>query len=147
MNIDWIIIAGLILVIVFLLWAFTSKIKQLNIYYASSLKAERADAVKKSKSVIRGQISEQMLPIFPDFPYDISEVKFLGNPVDFILFKGMGKVAQNIEGAEIEVVIAEVKTGNAQPTKIQRAVRKALKEGRFRFEQWRVNENRSITIK
>lgn len=142
-----VIITGLfVLYVIVSLFLFRAKLISLKADYENSLKSERADAVKKSKQVIRGQVSEQMIPIFPDFPYDVSECKFFGNPVDFIVFKGMGEVSRGEENAEIEVIIAEVKTGHAQPTKIQRAIKAAVKEGRFKFQTWRINEDLTIKI-
>ena len=77
----------------------------------SILKAEREDAIKRSRSVLTGQFSEQLAPYFPDFPYSPTECKFLGKPVDFIVFKGAD--ANDIN----EVIFLEVKSGNAKLNK------------------------------
>lgn len=59
-------------------------------------------------SVLKGKISEQLAPYLPGFPKDLkpSEAKFLGSPVDFIVFKGMDD--KNIT----EIVFVEVKSGH-----------------------------------
>lgn len=58
-------------------------------------------------SILKGKISEQLAPYLPGFPKDLkpSEAKFLGSPVDFIVFKGMDN--KNIT----EIVFVEVKSG------------------------------------
>jgi predicted Holliday junction resolvase-like endonuclease len=47
--------------------------------------------------------------LFPDFPYELSDCKFSGQPIDFIVFKNMSKVRDG-EDAEIEIIIADVKS-------------------------------------
>lgn len=140
----------IIFICVFLLvveyFLFTARINKIKAAYLAAIKAERADAVKKSKATMRGQISEHIMPLFPDFPYDISELKLLSQPIDFVVFKGMGDIVADKEGAQMELIIAEVKTGKAQPTKIQKAIKEAIEKGRVRYELWRINEDRTIKI-
>jgi predicted Holliday junction resolvase-like endonuclease len=64
-------------------------------------------AVLTQRSVLKGKISEQFAPFLKGFPSDLntSEAHFIGNPVDFIVFKGMNE--NNIT----EVVFIEVKSG------------------------------------
>ena len=49
--------------------------------------AIRKDAVSRSRAVLSGQFSEQLAPYLPDFPYKPTEVRFIGKPIDFIVFK------------------------------------------------------------
>jgi len=94
--------------------------------------AEREDAVKRSRAVLGGQMSEQIAPFFPDFPYDPSEVRFLGKPVDFVVFVGASS------GVVEEVVLVEVKSGNAGLSAVERSLRDAVEAGRVRFAEYRV---------
>jgi predicted Holliday junction resolvase-like endonuclease len=61
----------------------------------------------------------------------VSEAKFLGSPVDFVVFKGMDE--KDIE----EVVFVEVKTGSASLSGQERRLRDAVKEGRVSWEMYR----------
>ena len=54
------------------------------------------DRLKRSRAVLGGLVSEQMAPLLPGFPFDPGDCRFVGKPVDFIVFKGMN--AQNITG-------------------------------------------------
>lgn len=65
----------------------------------------REDAIKKSKAVIMGQVTEHLIPYFPDFKYNPKDVRFIGTPVDFIVFDGM------TDGDIKRIVFVEVKTG------------------------------------
>ncbi len=92
----------------------------------------RDDAVKRSRAVLVGQIGEQLAPYFPGFPCDPADARFLGKPVDFVVFPGAG------EGRPREVVFIEVKTGDARLTAAERAVKEAVLAGRVRWVEYRL---------
>jgi predicted Holliday junction resolvase-like endonuclease len=88
----------------------------------------RRDAVKRAGPVLTGQIAERFAPYFPNFAYDPADVRFLGTPVDFVVFKGLKNDRVS------EIVFVEVKTGNATLTDKQRHIRDALSANAVRFE-------------
>ena len=59
-------------------------------------------AVRRSRSVLGGMFAEQLAPYLPNFPFSPTEAKFIGAPIDFLVFKGMDE--QRIE----EVIFVEV---------------------------------------
>lgn len=73
-------------------------------------------------------MTEHLVPWFSDFRYDPSDARFLGSPVDFIVFNGLS------EGDLKELVIVEVKTGSSLLSSRERAVARIIEEGRVRFE-------------
>ncbi len=95
------------------------------------LAAEREDAVRRSRAVLGGLAAEQLAPFLPGFPYDPSECRFVGKPVDFIVFRGAAK------GAVEELVFVEVKSGGAGLSRVERSLRDAVQSGRVRFEEYR----------
>ena len=100
--------------------------------------SERNDAVKRSRAVIGGQVTEQLAPLFPDFPARYDEVKFLGKPVDFIAFKGLEESSDSGEKCYVdEVLFIEVKTGNSALSNRERAIKQAVDEGRVRYVVWK----------
>lgn len=102
------------------------------------IRTERNDAVKRSRAVIGGQVTEQLAPLFPDFPARYDEVKFLGKPVDFIAFKGLEESAEGTGKCYVdEVLFIEVKTGNSALSTRERAIKQAVDEGRVRYVVWR----------
>ena len=102
------------------------------------IQTERNDAVKRSRAVIGGQVTEQLAPLFPDFPARYDEVKFIGKPVDFIAFKGLEESCDNGEKCHVdEVLFIEVKTGNSALSTRERAIKQAVDEGRVRYVLWR----------
>ncbi len=93
-----------------------------------NIRKSREDAVKHSRSVIEGQVFEQLVPHFPEWNHTPSDARFLGSPLDFVVFDGLH------EDYVKEVIFVEVKTGNSKVTKRQRSVRKAIREGRVKYE-------------
>lgn len=95
----------------------------------------RQDAIKKSRSVLGGQFSEQLAPYLPNFAHKPTEVRFIGKPIDFIVFKGMDE--KNIE----EVIFVEVKSGKSSLSSNERKLRDAINNKKIRWEEYRIDEN------
>lgn len=83
-------------------------------------RAVRADAVQRSRAVTMGQAQEQLAPFFPQFKFNPKDARFLGSPVDFIVFDGLSN--DDVE----RVVFVEVKTGSSQLSARERQVRDAV---------------------
>ena len=87
-------------------------------------------AVTQSRAVLGGKFTEQMAPYLPDFKYDPTEARFIGSPIDLIVFPGLA------QGDPQEIVILEIKTGkNAQLTAAQRKIRQLVEEGMVRWDE------------
>ena len=101
---------------------------QRNKHWESQLPQQRQDAINRSRAVIGGQFSEQLAPYLPNFPYNPNECRFIGKPIDLIVFKGMDE--KNIT----EIKFIEVKSGDSQlsksekPEDISKRVDKLLKK-------------------
>jgi predicted Holliday junction resolvase-like endonuclease len=94
----------------------------------------REDAVRRSQSVVSGKTSEQLVPFLPDFPFDPRDARFLGSPVDLVVFDGLS-------GGDLrEIVFVEVKTGpSAVLSTRERRIRNAVDDGRVRFRELRLD--------
>ncbi len=94
----------------------------------------RKDAVDRSRSVLKGKISEHMAPFTDDFDYQASDARFLGSPVDYVIFDGYSEDAE-----DIKVVIGDVKTGDSSDlTAVQKKIKKALEKGNIKWETFRI---------
>jgi predicted Holliday junction resolvase-like endonuclease len=98
----------------------------------------RRDAVEKSRAVIKGKISEQIVPFLESFKYNPSDARFIGDPVDYIIFDGYTEVKERIEDKPITIVLADVKTGEASLTYEQRRIKQGVEKGLVRFEEIRI---------
>ena len=97
----------------------------------------REDAVKKSQSVTLGKVTEHLIPYLPDFAYNPRDVRFLGSPIDLIVFDGLD------EGSVRNVVFIEVKTGDADLNSRERRVRDAVQNKRVQWLELRPFEPRN----
>lgn len=91
--------------------------------------AIRKDSVSRSRSTLKGKISEQMAPYLPEFPFAPSDARFIGNPIDFVVFDGYTK-AKDDKGEAISVVLVEVKRGKGKLTREELLIKKAVEDGR-----------------
>lgn len=101
-----------------------------NKKWEDNLDGIRDDAIKRSRAVLSGQFTEQLAPYLPNFPYAPSEVRFIGKPVDFIVFKGMDE--KNIS----EVVFVEVKTGTSKLNNQQKNLKETIKNRKVKWEEY-----------
>jgi hypothetical protein len=91
----------------------------------------REDAARRQRAVVGGQVSEQLAPYLPGFPFSPSEARFIGKPVDLLVFVGM-------DGKRIEkIVFVEVKTGKARLSDQERQIREAVEAGRVEWFTYR----------
>jgi len=49
------------------------------------------DTIKRSKITLLGKLREQVSPYLPKFPFRPSDMKFLGSPIDFVIFDGVSE--------------------------------------------------------
>src|ERR1043166_166715 len=92
----------------------------------------RKDARQRSQSVIVGKVTEHIIPYLPDFSYNPKDARFVGSPVDFIVFDGLDA------GSVRQVVFVEVKTGGSSLTPRERQVRDAVREQRAAWKELRI---------
>ncbi len=95
----------------------------------------REDAVLRSRSVTAGKVLEQLTPCLPGFPYNPHDVRFLGGPVDLVIFDGL------TEGHIRRIIFAEVKTGGAVLSRRERGVRDAIESGEVEWAELRVTSS------
>jgi predicted Holliday junction resolvase-like endonuclease len=87
--------------------------------------------LRQSRAVIGGLVSEQMAPLLPGFPFDPGDCRFVGKPVDFIVFKGMNE--KKITG----VVFLEVKSGSEKKLNGQeKQLRETIQAGRVKWAEF-----------
>jgi predicted Holliday junction resolvase-like endonuclease len=115
-------------------------IAELELEHQQSLIAAQKRSVNTSRAVLKGKMAEQLAPIMPEFQYLPSDAKFLGDPVDYVVFDGYTDFRDGEgEAEDIEVVLIDIKSGGARLTKGQQAIARAVQEGRVRFETIRID--------
>ena len=155
--IDWILILLLILFLIYLFWKYSElkgeienrardifeKWRLTELETQANEKAKllfqdwaqqeekgiREDAIKRSEAVIQGKVTEHLIPFFPDFKYNPKDARFMGTPVDLVVFDGLS------EGEMRKVVFVEVKTGKtANLSSRERLVRNCVESKNVAYE-------------
>ena len=109
-------------------------------FFIGTVIARRRDSeshqysMKKQRVILGGKFSETIATLLPQFPPDLkaSEARFLGDPIDYIFFKGRDD--HKID----EVVFLEVKSGHAQLSGIEVQLKDAIDAGRVRWAEYHV---------
>ncbi len=93
------------------------------------LEEARKQAIEQSRAVLGGKFTEQMTPYLPEFKYDPTEARFIGTPIDLVVFPGLA------QGDPTEIVLIEVKTGRSERlSPKERKIRELAEAGKVRWE-------------
>ena len=140
--------APFFLIICLLIWYLIMRIAKLNdenkVLYRqiidiehekeNAVKKAREDSVKRQRSIIKGDISEIIAPWSMTVVNSVKELSFLGNPIDFVGFKGLDG------DEEIEIKFIEVKSGKSKLSSKQKRIKDAVLEKRVEWVEVRVKE-------
>jgi len=113
---------------------FVQILQQKETEWQSAAEELKKAALVKSRQIIGGTFSEQLAPFLPDFPFDPTEARFIGKPVDFIVFRGLA------QGQIDEVAFVEVKSGQSRLNQNEQSLRAAIEQRRVSFHEYRVPE-------
>ena len=126
-------------VILLILWkkniTYAEIIRQLNTRLEEQ-EISHKKGLEIQKVSIKGQALENIAPFLPNFPHIPSNCRFLGKPVDYVIF-------ENLEDKEkpISLVFMDVKTGKtARLTKDEKRIKEACEAGRTSFEIYHIKE-------
>ncbi len=109
--------------------------KEFRAIWAEQESSIRRDAADRSRYVLKGKIAEHMIPMYRDvFKYDPSDARFIGAPIDYLIFDGYTAVKDMNSDEPITVILADIKTGNATLNRTERKIKEAVEQGRVRWE-------------
>ncbi|MGA7192802.1 MAG: Holliday junction resolvase-like protein [Anaerolineales bacterium] len=124
---------------------YEQKISALQQQHTLDIEQARKQSVDQSRNTLKGKMAEQMAPLLPGFKFLPADARFLGDPIDYVVFDGY--TANKDNGADpntIEVVILDIKHADAGLSSSQRAIAKAIEDGRVRFDVVRIFDNGEI---
>ena len=93
-------------------------------------KAIREDAYQRSRAVSFGKTIEHYVPFMENFPINPNDVRFFGNPIDYIAFTDMGSKKK------CAVHFLEVKSGESTLNSRQRNIKDAIQKGRVYWHEY-----------
>ena len=107
----------------------------------NDVKEARKRSNNTQRSVLKGQIGEQFTPFITDFPYNPSDCRFMGEPIDYVIFQNLHECADgNVPIEEVQIIIAEVKTGNSRLNQRQKIIKQAIQNGQVSFKELRIKQ-------
>ncbi len=133
--------AILTVVVIVLLYILIQRNKQLRILeeqHKSDLKNVRKDSTNRQRGILKGQISELIAPWLLKSVDSVKELNFLGNPIDFIGFKGLDG------DGEVDIKLIEVKTGKSRLNKNQKRVKEAVESNRVSWVEVKIETDAVI---
>lgn len=113
---------------------------ELEAYYKEKLvtwqhantKSIRTATLDRSRAVMRGQATEHLAPLMIE-EWALKDFRFIGNPIDYIVFAGLSNVSDGEADTIDQVIFLDIKTNTSTLSKVQRRIRDAIKEGKVIF--------------
>ena len=125
MDILYLIIIFLLALNIFLIYSIFTKIRK--------DKEIRKEAIEKSRLVLEGRFKEQLTPFLPEFGFNPTDARFIGSPVDFVVFDGAA------ENDIKKIVFLEVKSGKSKLTKKENQIKENIENGKVEFKELNLN--------
>ena len=104
---------------------------------AKKLRMEVARSLQIQRPVVKGKISEQVFPLLSDKTGDLSDLRFIGDPVDYVYFDGLSSAREG-GSKDVSVKFIEVKTGDSKTNKAENLVKDAIDDKKVSWEEVRL---------
>lgn len=104
-------------------------------YLTKEEKRIREDAIKNSRSTIRGQSVEKYISLHESFKqFNPSDARFLGSPIDYVIFNGVSDILDGKKDTQVSVTMLDIKTNKARLTKAQQKIKEAIEANRVEWK-------------
>ena len=95
----------------------------------------RKDAISRSARTLSGKTLEKLVPFLERFGHDPHDVRWIGDPIDFVVFDGYSESGRKkVDG----ITFVEVKSGDSGMHAGQRSVRDAVEKKKVKWEEFRI---------
>ena len=91
-----------------------------EIEWQENLVKLRGDIANRQRAGIKGKVTEAFAPFLRGFPFKASECKFIGDPIDYLVFEGLDE--RDIKG----IHLVEIKQGESKLSKHQKQIKDIL---------------------
>lgn len=107
----------------------------------TAVKNARKKSLDAQRNFVRGQVGEHFTPFMSDFPYNPTACQFLGKPIDYVIFQNVNECVEGTADiSEVQIILADVKTGNSRLTKSKEVIKQAIANGQVYFKEFRLKE-------
>ena len=95
----------------------------------------RQEVLERSRAVLKGRIGEQLAPLLPMFKHEPADARFIGSPVDYVVFEGLA------EKDPREIIFVDIKTGkSAVLTPLQQKLKQTIEQKKVKWETIHIGE-------
>ena len=92
----------------------------------------RRDAIERSARTLSGKTLEKLIPFLDKFPYNPHDLRWLGDPIDFMIFDGYS------EKSPKQIVFCEVKSGDGNLSKSQNEIKELVEKKKVKWFEFRI---------
>jgi predicted Holliday junction resolvase-like endonuclease len=110
------------------------KILQMKIELEKKKERIREEAIEQSARIRAGKAIEKFVPFLENFQYDPQDVRWIGDPLDFVVFDGLAA------GEPKQIIFTEVKSGDSQISERQKKLREIIEAKKVKWEEFRVKK-------
>ncbi|MBI4010555.1 MAG: hypothetical protein HY361_05240 [Candidatus Aenigmarchaeota archaeon] len=110
-------------------YKFEQKIKE---WLDKEEKRIRQDAIQRSARVLSGKTLEKFVPFLDRFTYNPHDVRWLGDPIDLVIFDGYSD-----NGNIRQIVFCEIKSGNSKLSNIQRKIKELVEQKQIKWVEFK----------
>ena len=129
-NVEFIVFLAIIIVCSYLFYKLGQFRKEGE--WKSKLDQLRMEIADKQRAGIKGRVTEMFAPYLEGFPFKASECKFLGDPIDYVVFEGLDE--RNIKG----IHFLDVKADSSELSKHQKQIKEIIEQkGNVGFSTFR----------
>lgn len=93
----------------------------------------RKDAIQRSARTLSGKTLEKLVPFLDKFQYNPHDIRWLGDPVDLVIFEGY-----SAKGSPEQIVFCEVKSGEGRLSKVQMKIKELIENKKVKWYEFKI---------
>ena len=95
----------------------------------------RQDAINRSARTLSGKTLEKLVPFLERFGHDPHDVRWLGDPIDLVIFDGY---SQNNHKAVEKITFCEIKSGDSKISSAQQRIKEIIQKKKIEWEEFKI---------
>ncbi|TAL48310.1 hypothetical protein EPN87_00850 [archaeon] len=95
----------------------------------------REDAISRSARTLSGKTLEKLVPFLEKFNHDPHDVRWLGDPIDLVIFDGYSH--NNHDGID-KITFCEIKSGDSKITASQKKIKEIIEKKKVEWEEFKI---------
>lgn len=106
-------------------------------------KTYNSQDLTNSQNSLKKEFNEIFCPLQDDFPYNSRDCKFIGNPIDYIIFNNLHAYREGQkEIDDIEIIFVDIQQTNSTGlSKVQNAISHAISNKRVKFKTYKYDDD------